>query len=304
MKKRRKLEYCFNCGASLAEEINYCPSCGQENHDKTVSFRELYNDFISDFLSFDSKFFRTIVPLLFRPGFLTNDFNSGKRIKYVPPLRLYLIISFIYFFVLSFDNFNEMSFSQGSNNISITTNDQKQEFDNFEQIKEQAGDSIVNSLKMQLDTIPEGNYFDRFWRLQTIKLIEKGSTKSIMEQFVKSISIMMFFLMPVLALWLKLFYRKQKRFYVEHLMFSFHLHSFYFLIATVLLLFSLLIYDVGDYDIGGFVVLGYAFFALKNVYGNSIIKTIIKWLLLLFCYGALTFFVFLLVTVFVMFLFY
>lgn len=98
-KENRKQNNCSNCGFAFAETAtnNFCPNCGQENLDKNVSFGELFKDFIGNYLSLDSRLFRTIPRLLFFPGYLTNAFNSGKRITYLTPIRIYLFMSVLYF---------------------------------------------------------------------------------------------------------------------------------------------------------------------------------------------------------------
>ncbi len=96
-KKRRKSTSCFNCATPLVNGENYCPNCGQENHNKQASIGILVNDFLGDFLSFDSKLFRSLKPLLFQPGTMTRDYLDGKRQKFIPPIRLFLFLSFIYF---------------------------------------------------------------------------------------------------------------------------------------------------------------------------------------------------------------
>jgi hypothetical protein len=57
---------------------------------------------LDDVFSFDSRASRTIWPLLTRPGFLTNEYIQGRRVHYVPPLRLYLFISIVFFITLDF----------------------------------------------------------------------------------------------------------------------------------------------------------------------------------------------------------
>ena len=52
-------------------------------------------------LHFDSKVFKTLGLLLFKPGALTKRFLEGHRVPYVPPIRLYVFISFLFFLVLS-----------------------------------------------------------------------------------------------------------------------------------------------------------------------------------------------------------
>jgi hypothetical protein len=96
-KTRRKLTTCGNCSTALVNDDNYCPKCGQENHDKQVSTIRLANDFVEDYIGFDNKFIRSIVPLLIRPGVMTANFLEGKRKKYISPIRLFLFLSFIFF---------------------------------------------------------------------------------------------------------------------------------------------------------------------------------------------------------------
>ncbi len=47
----------------------------------------------------DSRLWRTLWYLLGRPGFLTREFFEGKRVRYLPPFRLYLVISVLFFLV-------------------------------------------------------------------------------------------------------------------------------------------------------------------------------------------------------------
>lgn len=102
MKTLRKTKKCLNCGQVLSETYSYCPLCGQENTDNNVSFSQLIGDFFSNYFSIDSKFVLSIKPFFIKPGHLTNSFNNGKRKSYANPVRLYIIISFFYFFILSF----------------------------------------------------------------------------------------------------------------------------------------------------------------------------------------------------------
>ncbi len=59
--------------------------------------KELFNEF----LAFDSKLVRTIPALLFKPGFLTNEYVAGRRRRYLLPWRLYALVAFLAFFILS-----------------------------------------------------------------------------------------------------------------------------------------------------------------------------------------------------------
>ena len=101
MKKFKKFGPCLNCGHVLNEHENYCAACGQENRDNNVSFSTLIGEFLNNYFALDSKIFRSFKPFLINPGFLTAQYILGKRETYIHPLRLYLVISLFYFFVLS-----------------------------------------------------------------------------------------------------------------------------------------------------------------------------------------------------------
>src|SRR5436190_8718648 len=102
--RRRKvrppaLRYCENCEAPMAGP--FCAQCGQAAVDYRRSFRHVIVDVLDSFLNWDSKFFATIGWLIARPWHLTNQFLAGRRVPYVHPLRLYLLVSILFFFVIN-----------------------------------------------------------------------------------------------------------------------------------------------------------------------------------------------------------
>jgi hypothetical protein len=94
----RKEKNCLNCGAEVSEK--YCPHCGQANKEPTETFFQLTSEFFSDITHFDSKVFTTLKDLIVRPGFLTKEYNAGRRVRYLNPIRLYVFISAIFFLLL------------------------------------------------------------------------------------------------------------------------------------------------------------------------------------------------------------
>src|SRR6184192_3213603 len=91
---------CENCGAEL--QGHWCAHCGQPAIDYRRSFRHVIADLLDEFLNWDSKFFATIALLIFKPWRLTNEFLAGKRVRYVNPLRLYLLASILFFFAVNY----------------------------------------------------------------------------------------------------------------------------------------------------------------------------------------------------------
>lgn len=89
------LTHCENCGAPLTGE--FCSQCGQHAIDYRRSIFRVLLDAADSFLNWDTKFLHSMNQLLLRPWQLTNDFNAGRRARYVHPLRLYLIASIVFF---------------------------------------------------------------------------------------------------------------------------------------------------------------------------------------------------------------
>ena len=91
---------CENCHAKVTG--SFCSQCGQSIESTLRYFWSVILHLLDDIFSFDSRASRTIFPLMFKPGFLTNEYFAGRRVHYVPPLRLYLFISIIFFLALSY----------------------------------------------------------------------------------------------------------------------------------------------------------------------------------------------------------
>jgi len=92
--------HCLNCGTAL--EGPFCHYCGQPDRNFMRFFPALLREFLTEFLELDSRFSRTMKPLLFKPGRLTRDYLDGRRFRYTPPLRLYLFSSIVFFLLAAF----------------------------------------------------------------------------------------------------------------------------------------------------------------------------------------------------------
>ena len=80
---------CQNCGYEGIKK--FCPECGQKNI-QLKKITQILSEFFDTFLSLDFRIFSTLKYLIFKPGFLTKEYWAGRREKFLPPLRLYLII--------------------------------------------------------------------------------------------------------------------------------------------------------------------------------------------------------------------
>lgn len=99
---------CLNCGTRLRGQ--YCGSCGQRSRSRLISIWQLLKEAFGDLLELDSRLWKTIIPLLVRPGQLTRDYLEGRRARYMPPFRTYLVLSLIFFVVAFFDPHKDLSF--------------------------------------------------------------------------------------------------------------------------------------------------------------------------------------------------
>ncbi len=95
-----ELSECMNCSGPLSGQ--YCSNCGQRSRVRLITMWELFRDLFADLFEFDSRVWRSIIPLLFRPGKLTREYLSGRRMRYVPPFRMYLILSIVFFLVSTY----------------------------------------------------------------------------------------------------------------------------------------------------------------------------------------------------------
>lgn len=97
---------CLNCGAQLRGQ--YCGICGQRARSRLISLWELISDAFGDLFEIDSRLWQTLILLILRPGQLTRDYLQGRRARYMPPFRSYLVLSLIFFLVAFFDPHEEL----------------------------------------------------------------------------------------------------------------------------------------------------------------------------------------------------
>jgi hypothetical protein len=90
-----RVRRCENCGTPLLGE--HCYACGQPTKGLIRQFGSILGDFADTVFQIDSRVFRTLGPLLTRPGRLTLEYFEGHRIRYVSPVRLFVFLSILAF---------------------------------------------------------------------------------------------------------------------------------------------------------------------------------------------------------------
>lgn len=220
----------------MEPDTSFCPACGQVKKDVNQPFKFIFNDFVNDLLNFDSKFFKTFIPLLFRPGFLTSEFVKGRRVRYVAPIRLYLIASFI-FFGLTSVIYSDSDTEKEPKNISFNVKDKGDTFLNYFK-KEGTPEMLLDTFKLEHSKI--NTYFAK----QGLKML-RDDGKSFKQKLFENISLMMFVLMPFFAIVLALVNIKKKLYFTTHMVFSYHIHSFLFIILSI----GVIISEISDNEL-------------------------------------------------------
>jgi len=248
---------CLNCGEQVVG--NYCHRCGQYVGEHNQGIWQFVTEFFEEFIRVDSKFLRTIVPLVIKPGFLTKQWVAGKRVRYITPLKLYVSLSAICFLVISL--------TTHPNVIHVDSND-KQSLDaarsamdeRTEKSKSPFERAITQPFKKFTVGGPEGE-----------RLAQEFS-----EKFMGRLSTANLILLPLFALLFKLLYIRRSRFYVEHLVFALHYYAFFSIGTTLVVLLS----QVRQLEILNVPVilwmLVYLPIAMFVNYQQGIIKTFIK----------------------------
>jgi hypothetical protein len=281
--RRRKaqpppLPNCENCGAPMAGP--FCAQCGQHAVDYRRSIRYVVLDILDSFLSWDSKFFATIGWLIVRPWHLTNEFLAGRRVPYVHPLRVYLLASIVFFFVI---NYWAKSIRADPSKLSDKERAEiAADLDKEEDVPPQVKARVRRALEakgvtqpetqtspspevtvtpqpsaiaspprpsaspspsgdsgpmMQFDKPPD-NGFER-WLEQRAKekMGEHGSKMALfIATLFSNLPYMMLCCIPLFALVLKVLYVRKRIFYIDHLVYALHIHSFAYLAIILIVL--------------------------------------------------------------------
>jgi hypothetical protein len=225
-------EQCPNCQATLHGQ--FCFACGQNQKPTSRHFLSLASEALEDIFTPTSRTARTILALCFKPGFLSHEYFSGHRARYIQPVRLYFITSISFFFIVSlFSGEIVTTVDINDDEIVATTNK-----------KITLGSDVVHlSLqdegdKVYVEEIDWDFLSDEQSKAVTSRLntqIEKAVTLAKEEpdrarQLLLDVAPpVIFCLLPIFAALLKLFYLGKDRFYTEHLVLALHNHSFLFI---------------------------------------------------------------------------
>lgn len=304
---------CLNCGAALAGR--YCAACGQRDDRHVHSLGHFLAEAFEGLTHADSRVWKTLWPLLVRPGFLTREFFAGRRQRYLPPFRLYIVVSLLFFLVLALvpdlqivkidvtpqgeESIDARLAAVASREAAADLSPERraalaiaQRALEAQRARETA--HVNTGADADETAIPGVHCEDLSYRgpgeawMQPRLLA--GCNKTLADKqalgraFLHNVPRAMFFLLPLIAAFMLLLYWRPRRYYVEHLLFFIHNHAMIFLLGTFLVpVFWLLPRGLPASLMAAAVLLWlawYLFRAMRVYYGQGRRRTLAKYLFL------------------------
>lgn len=278
--KHRTSSDCLNCGTIVAGK--FCQQCGQENIEVKESFIQIVYHFIEDITHFDGKLIKTLKYLITKPGFLTKEYVTGKRASYIHPIRMYLFISAIFFlFIFSGEQKIVDVDTKQSNSSKIVFGDSTYgtigAYDSAQsKLPKQKKDKWLTSKLIKQQILINNKYGN-----DQNKILD-----AVLENFKHNFSKILYLSLPIFAFFLWVLYKSNKSYYfADHMIFSIHLYCAYFIIIFIFTLLEIIVKfftpSTGILDFIYFVSLLFYFYkAVRNYYGQSRKKTLLKFFLI------------------------
>jgi hypothetical protein len=223
---------CLNCGTVVTGR--HCAQCGQAVGVHVLSIKEVAGDVTHSLLHLDSRVWRTLRMLVRRPGELTREFIAGRHQQYIPPFRLYLAISILYFALSAllpesglFD-FDAPARVEASDEIG-------RELEAAGVHADSTGGAAGGDDSCRVSIFsdrPNSTDFEKSLS-RACEQMKKDGGKLFAERFAATAPKLMFLFLPLMAGVALLFYWRPRRLYTEHLVLFLHNHAFTFLLLGV-----------------------------------------------------------------------
>jgi hypothetical protein len=236
---QRSTETCENCETIF--EGNFCPNCGQSIKTFKKPLKFFILDFAGNLFAFDTRFWRTFTSVLFRPGNMVKEYVGGKRVRYMPPFRFYIFVSFFFFLLISFtanksiqENKGNIIFNYESIADSLNTSDSVEVNSGIPGFFEKTEKKPKATFTVVGSEDDRGNLSERLNEITT-------NPDFYLSRFFKYLSWSFFFLMPLLGFFLWLVFKESEPFYVSHFIFAINQHIVLFFLLIIIMLINLIL---------------------------------------------------------------
>lgn len=226
---------CANCNAELLGR--FCSVCGQREESRVPTLGRVTSEFAHDLIGVESKLWNSFRLLLFKPGHLTTVYLSGKRQKYMSPVRLYLLFSIATFACFSLlNNFGgiDLEFQNGANSGAGANIEASEILTPLAEVEKASDEADVFTGKVEgvdlfSDELNEQIEQSINTTISSIrKDVEAGNKEAVFSKFLEPLPTALFLFLPIVALLFKILYLGSGRYYVEHLIYVLHNHAFLF----------------------------------------------------------------------------
>jgi len=208
---------CLNCDEEL--QGTYCHRCGQKDQQRRLPLKALLHDVIHDLWHMDHKVLESLWLLVRHPGLLAEEYLAGRRVRHLPPFRLYVITSFALFLAFSFVPVNRgAKGGKPTHGIQLALPKVTSEPSSAPEAAPGKAASPGWGSDLQARAQKAGGDPERFYRT-----------------FLSNLSKSLFLLMPLFAGILMLLHLRSKTLFVDHMVLSLHHHVVSFLAILLLM---------------------------------------------------------------------
>jgi hypothetical protein len=272
---------CGNCGATLMGP--YCFSCGQHAHESARSISVLYHDAWHLVTHIDGRFWQSLYILLLKPGKLTKEYFAERRARYLPPVRLYLVLSVLFFaFGLATPEKSRVAPRVAPPGAAAPGKQLDQGVVDQAPAAKKKKRTRVFDINDCNDVKSSIGWLQNIMRQSCLRNQEDGG-ESVERAFIANVPKMMFVFVPMMAVAMLLLYWRPRRYYVEHLVFFLHNHAAIFLLLLIQALLAWIAAWLAWGTFAGWVIaiislysVWYVYRAMRVYYGQGRLLTFTK----------------------------
>jgi hypothetical protein len=318
------LPACANCGTALSGP--YCSNCGQKASDTHRPFWWILGEFLDSVFGYDSRTFRTLWLLFAEPGEFTRRYNAGQRASLLPPFRLFVIATLVFFVTLQVTGLAMVAFKtrtvsldslppeaveaiKKESNAKIAFKDKDGAkttimtmelfvpASSVERVALTAGEKsgmaeVDKAIKVDFDGATEDDKGWLRWLESKTKRVGEGYVRARADPITLNgplnvwLPRLMLVLVPIFALLLAVMHWRPRVYLFEHLVFSIHIHTVVFVVLSLVAA-TAAILGHSEFLWAVWLILAiYLWMAMYRVYARNWWLTSLKFMALLMVYSV------------------
>jgi hypothetical protein len=259
---------CTNCQEPVTK--NFCANCGQSVKSRRGPIWRVLGELTEDVFTFDSKFYKSIFSLFCKPGHLTQEFVAGKRAAILPPVRMYLVVSLIFFLIFQIESPDVSESNVYIGDILLGKEAPNPEHGNFNIGDKGSMAWLSDMLANKREELEQSN--------------PQIIVNRIFNALEKTLPNALILFLPLFALFMKMLYLFKRVLYFDHLLFILHFQTW--LMCWVMITYGLALINPLWSILSAFVLV-YLAMAQKRFYKQTYALVIPKTFFILFSYASI-----------------